>query len=86
MAPMVENGDDDPWFCNLCQAKQQDRRPPWYDPDSRSFDHLRYILDEKNPSSYQLPQALREYFTDVKTGADGEYEEVIPPPAPKITK
>jgi hypothetical protein len=36
-------------------------------------------FEDKNPRSFRLPEPIREYFVDVKTGADGEYEEIIPP-------
>jgi hypothetical protein len=32
-------------------------------------------IDGKNPSAFRLPDAIRGYFVDVKTGPDGEYEE-----------
>lgn len=85
---MVENeSDDEPWFCNQCQSKQDESHPPWFWHSHPSvFDQMQFWLNKRNPSSYHLPQDIREYFTDVKTGADGEYEEVQPPPPPKIAK
>ncbi|KAE9367311.1 hypothetical protein N431DRAFT_66655 [Stipitochalara longipes BDJ] len=68
--PMIEGSLPDEWFCNTCQTKPGSR-----DPIPGTFGPLLLSLDEKNPSAFHLPKAIREYFVDVKTGADGEYEE-----------
>ena len=34
------------------------------------------ILEKTNPSSFSLPLPIREYFEGVRTGSEGEYEEV----------
>lgn len=86
MAPTAATDDDEPWFCNICQAKQIRPPPAWFWQNATPFEQMQFWLDQRNPSAYQLPGDIRGYFTDVNTGADGEYEEVKPPPAPKITK
>jgi hypothetical protein len=68
---MIQGSLPDEWFCNLCQS----RRPGRDDPIPGTFGPLLLYLDEKNPSAFHLPKSIREYFVDVKTGADGEYEE-----------
>ena len=35
------------------------------------------ILQKKNPSAFNLPKDIREYFEGVRTGTEGEYEEGI---------
>lgn len=73
------------WFCNKCQAKQE-YKYSWRRYHTKVFDQMQSWLSETNPSAFQLPEDIREYFTDVKTGPDGEYEEVQPPPPPRMTK
>jgi hypothetical protein len=68
---MIEGSFPDEWFCNVCQSRQPGAR----DPIPGTFGPLLFSLDEKNPSAFRLPKSIREYFVDVKTGADGEYEE-----------
>lgn len=70
---MNEGQLPDTWFCNLCVTS---RKPPVLG-DSGTFDHLLYILEQKNPSAFHLPKDVREYFEGVKTGAEGEYEEGV---------
>lgn len=86
MASSTATDDDEPWFCNHCQAKQQGSGSDFDYRNATPFTWMQALLDRKNPSAYQLPEAIRGYFTDVNTGADGEYEEVKPPPAPKVSK
>lgn len=35
------------------------------------------MMDRKNPRAFRLPERLRDYFEGVKTGPDGEYEEIV---------
>ncbi|TAQ83815.1 hypothetical protein B7494_g7865 [Chlorociboria aeruginascens] len=70
--PMIEGSLPDEWFCNLCLAS---RLPRLKDEDGGTFGYLLAQLERKNPSAFHLPKSIREYFVDVKTGAEGEYEE-----------
>jgi len=67
---MIEGSLPDEWFCNTCLNKPGSR-----DPIPGTFGMLLLALDEKNPSAFYLPKSIREYFVDVKTGENGEYEE-----------
>jgi PHD-finger len=69
--PMIEGHLPDEWFCNVCQYRQSGVQHPI----PGIFGPLLLHLDGKNPSAFRLSKATREYFVDVKTGADGEYEE-----------
>src|SRR5450756_2481674 len=66
--PMIEGSLPDEWFCNVCQYRQSGAQHPI----PGVFGPLLLFLDGKNPSAFRLPKSIREYFVDVKTGADGE--------------
>lgn len=75
---MIEDAlPEDPWFCNVCQSSRQP--PPPSSELSGAFGSLLFKLNEKNPSAFQLPLDVRESFEGVKTGAEGEYEDIVPP-------
>ncbi|PBP27065.1 PHD-finger domain-containing protein [Diplocarpon rosae] len=76
--PMIDdyNSQSDAWFCNTCECK---RRGPHGEATSGVWGRLFSDLEDTNPRSYSLPQPIRDYFVDVKTGPDGEYEEIVPP-------
>ncbi|KAL8855036.1 MAG: hypothetical protein Q9221_000233 [Calogaya cf. arnoldii] len=57
------------WYCRACAA--QPSRPP-----ARGvFPILLRGFEKRNPRAYNLPRWIRDYFTDIVTGDDGEYEE-----------
>lgn len=70
--PILVGNLPDDWYCNVCQSE---RSGPLHDNLPGAFGPLLVSLDKKNPSAFHLPKVIREYFVDVKTGADGEYEE-----------
>ncbi|KAF4627607.1 hypothetical protein G7Y89_g10543 [Cudoniella acicularis] len=75
--PMIEDSlPSDAWFCNQCEARRNPR-PNQY--SNRGFGPLLSNLESKNPSAFHLPKEVREYFENVKTGTEGEYEEVVAP-------
>ena len=76
---MNEDALPDSWYCNVCDSKAY---PPMVDDDG-IFGLLSMQLERKNPSAFHLPKDIREYFENVKTGAEGEYEEPAPPKAAK---
>lgn len=77
--PMSEDAlPDSAWYCNVCDSKVN---PPMVDDESGSFGLLLAHLHRKNPSAFHLPKDIREYFDNVKTGAEGEYEEPVQPKA-----
>ncbi|EKD18370.1 uncharacterized protein L3040_006756 [Drepanopeziza brunnea f. sp. 'multigermtubi'] len=69
------------WFCNACEYKKHGP----YEEVGGIWGPLIADFADTNPRSFHLPQSIREYFVDVKTGPAGEYEEIIPP-KPKNTK
>ncbi|KAJ9152154.1 Transcriptional regulatory protein RCO1 [Pleurostoma richardsiae] len=74
--PMVEGPLPDEWFCHVCfSARYPDRVPD----HGGAFGQLLNALEKKNSSAFRLPGEIRDYFDGVKTGVDGEYEEVAPP-------
>lgn len=70
---MNESQLPDNWFCNACNAL----RNPKASDDSSLFGQLLAILQKKNPSAFHLPKDIREYFENVRTGTEGEYEEGV---------
>ncbi len=67
----------DEWFCNSCQCKELGGR---VENDAGGiWSRLLSDFEDKNPRSFHLPQPIRDYFVDVKTGPEGEYEEIVPP-------
>ncbi|KAI0202173.1 hypothetical protein F4808DRAFT_81331 [Astrocystis sublimbata] len=80
--PMDEGQIPDDWFCNECQIRYH---PPLVNENKGIFGALATNLQRKNPRSFRLPEPVREYFEGVKTGAEGEYEEIVPP-KPKTSK
>ncbi|CZT51667.1 uncharacterized protein RSE6_12845 [Rhynchosporium secalis] len=82
--PMIEGSASlpDEWFCNSCLLGRNGR---YDDENGGVWGPLIAAFENKNPRSFRLPEPIREYFEDVKTGADGEYEESVPP-KPKNNK
>jgi len=60
------------WFCHKCQEARTTRPRP----DRGVFAELAVDLDTKNVIAFNLPNQIRDYFEGVKTGEEGEYEEV----------
>lgn len=61
------------WFCNVCRTNRYAAGPPSHDG---AFAQLLEKLDAKNSSAFRLPAPVRDRFEGVRTGADGEYEEI----------
>ncbi|KAI1637193.1 hypothetical protein F4809DRAFT_336163 [Biscogniauxia mediterranea] len=79
--PMDEGHEPDEWFCNECSQ----RFYPSMAEYEGAFDQLFSNLERKNPRAFRLPEDIREYFEGVKTGQEGEYED-IPQAKPKTGK
>jgi len=68
--PLVGDLPDE-WFCNECIPPER----PVEDYQSL-FGQLLFQLETKCPRAFSLPSPIREYFEHVKTGNEGEYEEI----------
>lgn len=66
--------ETDEWFCNVCRA----RLDPEVPVHRGCFALLLDKLHGKNTSAFRLPLDVRELFEGVRTGPDGEYEEITP--------
>ena len=59
------------WLCTKCLKGRLE-----FPAQSRGvFRELTAEVNGKNPSAFNLPLSVREYFDGVKTGEEGEYEE-----------
>lgn len=65
----------DEWYCNECKHRQC---PPFSEHDG-PLRSLFTVLDRKNPRAFRLPEDIRDLFEGVRTGPEGEYEEIAPP-------
>lgn len=63
---------DGEWFCPRCIA-QRNRGPI---STSGLFGPIFRIVDDTIPKAFSLPFEIRDYFEGVKTGEEGEYEEI----------
>lgn len=78
--PIMPDALPETWFCNECRVKQTGHHEEKIGP----FRLLLQQLEGKNPGAFSLPLNIRCYFENVKTGPEGEYEEIMIP-KPKIT-
>ncbi|CAK7267300.1 hypothetical protein SEPCBS57363_002526 [Sporothrix epigloea] len=73
--PVHEDRDlPDEWFCNVCIGRRNPAASTRY---TGIFGALLNIMELRNSSAFRLPSETRDYFEGVKTGADGEYEDVV---------
>ncbi|KAL4892287.1 hypothetical protein BDV59DRAFT_55497 [Aspergillus ambiguus] len=61
------NPPEGDWFCPRCEIK-------------RSSAKIRQQLNSVSQEDFVLPERIRDYFTGVRTGEDGNYEDIIPLP------
>jgi len=72
--PLDQNATlDEPWFCYICQSKAPTKNG---DLPRGLFAELQRRILGKNPSSFKLPEYIRDYFEGVRTGDSGEYVEI----------
>ncbi|KJR87818.1 uncharacterized protein SPSK_07205 [Sporothrix schenckii 1099-18] len=73
--PVHEDRDlPDEWFCNVCIAR---RNPASLTRYTGVFGALLNIMEQRNSSAFSLPSETRNYFEGVKTGTEGEYEDIV---------
>ncbi|KAL1871874.1 hypothetical protein VTK73DRAFT_1842 [Phialemonium thermophilum] len=72
--PLHEDRMPAEWFCNVCLST---RFPASFPAHRGAFALLLDNLDAKNSSAFRLPAEIRDYFEGVRTGVDGEYEEIV---------
>ncbi|KAL6717123.1 hypothetical protein ACLMJK_005038 [Lecanora helva] len=76
--PPMEQSPENNWYCNKCSGGHA--LPP---PSPGLFNGLVGGSSRKNTSAFALPAPLRNYFENVVTGEDGEFEEAISSIKPK---
>lgn len=61
------------WLCATCRARHHRQ-----EPQSRGFfGRLLNNVDDANPKAYAMSSYIRNYFEGVKTGEEGEYQDVV---------
>ncbi|KAK4176078.1 hypothetical protein QBC36DRAFT_330024 [Triangularia setosa] len=73
--PLVRDAMPNEWFCNVCRMT---RDPGAFPEHTGSFALLFEKLDAKNSTAFALPADIRNCFEGVRTGPEGEYEEIVP--------
>ncbi|CAJ2510138.1 Uu.00g060380.m01.CDS01 [Anthostomella pinea] len=72
--PPMDPGDiPNEWYCNECNSRYY---PPPGAEHRGVFGSLETNLDRNNPRAFRLPEDIRDHFEGVKTGPEGEYEEI----------
>ncbi|KAH6624342.1 hypothetical protein B0J18DRAFT_175701 [Chaetomium sp. MPI-SDFR-AT-0129] len=71
------------WFCNVCRTRREPSQLPVH---GGAFALVLEKLDARNSSAFRLPASVRDRFEGVRTGADGEYEEISTAPKPNARK
>lgn len=66
---------DGEWFCPRCIARRTKEAPS---PAGLLGMVIRHV-DDIIPKAYTLPLDIRDYFEGVRTGDEGEYDELGPP-------
>ncbi|EFX00425.1 phd finger domain protein [Grosmannia clavigera kw1407] len=76
--PPLQEGSNlpDEWFCNVCASK---RNPAALGHHQGVLGPLLNLIEKQNSSAFSLPDHVRDRFEGVKTGAEGEYEDIVAP-------
>jgi len=69
---------EEAWQCSVCTGPRTTAR---LGEGKGAFRNFMNAQDRVNPKEFSLPTRVKTYFEGVKSGADGEYEEVQPGPA-----
>ena len=64
---------DGEWLCPACVAREANKGAP---SPAGLLGRLLRAVDSIIPKAYNLPHEIRDYFEGVRTGDEGEYEEV----------
>ncbi|KAK0748571.1 hypothetical protein B0T21DRAFT_380369 [Apiosordaria backusii] len=72
--PLARDAMPNEWFCNVCRMS---RDPGAFPEHTGSFALLFEKLDAKNSMAFALPADIRNCFEGVRTGPEGEYEEIV---------
>ncbi|KAK0673918.1 hypothetical protein QBC41DRAFT_310908 [Cercophora samala] len=73
--PLARDAMPNEWFCNVCRMTRDSGA---LHEHTGSFALLFEKLDARNSTVYALPSDIRNCFEGVRTGPEGEYEEIVP--------
>ncbi|GAB7352617.1 hypothetical protein MBLNU459_g2994t1 [Dothideomycetes sp. NU459] len=73
--PLTRNASElqEPWYCFTCVAKRA--QPP--KQHRGLFSALLSNVEKRNPTTFSLPQKVREYFDGISTGKDGRFLDMV---------
>lgn len=73
--PLTQEASElqEPWFCFQCVSKRA--QPQKH--QRGLFSTLLTNLDKRNPSTFSLPQDIRDYFEGTATAKDGRFIEAV---------
>lgn len=68
---------DEPWYCFICIAKRPVAAESPEKPTRGLFAPLLSSLRKRNPTNFELPQDIRDYFEGVATDRNGSFVEAL---------
>lgn len=71
--PPITDVPGETWYCVECKTKQQPQAPR----RGGAFSSLVQGMEIRNPHAFSLPYEVRDFFKGVKTGDEGEFEEMV---------
>lgn len=79
--PLNENASElnEPWYCFICVSKRPTALGSPEKLQRGLFAPLINTLRKRNPSNFELPQEIRDYFEGVATDKNGAFIESVNP-------
>lgn len=77
--PLNEDASElnEPWFCFICVAKRPATTEQPEKPVRGLFAPLLNSLNKRNPSTFALPQDVRDFYEGVATDRAGQFTEAV---------
>lgn len=78
--PLNEDQLPQDWYCYECLNLYF---PSHFAGNKGTFGSLLDNLDKSNPRAFRLPHEIRDFFEGVRTGEEGEYQDIPTGKPPK---